>query len=83
MTVDNKPDIVPLAQWLRLRNREISHYDGRGKFLREGAYVTDAPFDDVFGDIPAGVTHIAWLNRWRNAHVQMPPPMRCFKSPAG
>jgi hypothetical protein len=78
MTIDTKPEIVPLAQWLLLRNREINHYDGRGKFLRNGTYLTDAPFDDVFGELPDGVTHIAWINRWRNAHAASPPPMPRF-----
>ncbi|HEY6995281.1 MAG TPA: hypothetical protein VH397_16365 [Xanthobacteraceae bacterium] len=71
--IDNDLEIVPLAQWLQLRNRDINHYDGRGKFMREGTFMTDASFDDVFGDVPAGATHVAWFNRWRNAHpTQLP-----------
>jgi hypothetical protein len=70
--MQNKPDIIPVAQWLEMRGGAVNHQDGRGKFVRNGEWVTDAPFDDVFGDVPADVTHIAWLNRWKNWNPQPP-----------
>ncbi len=63
--IDPAADIVSVDEWMQLRNAQIFHFDGLGKFVREGRYTTDRARDDVFGEIPAEVTHIAWVNRWK------------------
>lgn len=83
MAIDRTADLVTVAQWLGLRNRDFSHYDGAGKFVRDGEYMTSAPFDDVFGPIPPDATHIAWFNRWRNMHQTTLPPLSTLRGGGG
>lgn len=77
--LDPRAEIMTLAEWRALQGSPgFAHYDGAGKFVRNGGYMTEAPRDDVFGPPPTGATHVAWLNRWRNAHTTSPPPMPVF-----
>ncbi len=62
---------------MQLRNRDFFHFDGAGKFMRDGIYVTAAPRDDVFGAVPDGTTHVAWISRWVGTHpTSLPAPAR-------
>jgi hypothetical protein len=82
MNIERSADIVSVAQWLALRGRQFFHFDGGGKFVRDGAYVTAAQFDDVFGKIPTDVTHAAWFKRWRQGRRAV-PDRSALTSPAG
>ena len=62
--VGRNGDLFTVEEW----KRNVSHgyfneFDGSGSFVSNGKYVTGRLFDDVFGEIPEGVTHIEWYNK--------------------
>ncbi len=64
--VDPTLELWPIADWMRIRGQIRSHYDGCGKWVSAGQYMTDAPFDYVFDHQPPdAATSVAFYNRWR------------------
>jgi hypothetical protein len=57
-------DLFTIADWQQhVRGGLFNEYDGSGSFVKDGTYMTTNLFDDVFGPIPDGATHVEWYNK--------------------
>jgi hypothetical protein len=57
-------DLFTLAEWQEaVKAGAFNHFDGSGSWVKDGEYMTDKVFDDVFGDVPEGATHVEWYNK--------------------
>jgi hypothetical protein len=57
-------DLFTVEEWRKAVEAGLfNSFDGSGAFVVDGEYLTGCVFDDVFGEIPPGVTHIEWYNK--------------------
>ncbi len=56
--------VMMLEEWQQaVRCGYFNDMDGSGCWLSNGRFMTDAVFDDVFGPVPEGATHVVWFNK--------------------
>jgi hypothetical protein len=57
-------DLFTIEQWKHhVAVGLFNEFDGSGSFVKDGAYMTGFVFDDVFGPVPEGATHVEWYNK--------------------
>lgn len=57
-------DLITIAEWREhVRRGWFNEFDGSGSFVRNGEYLTSMLYDNVFGPIPDGATHVEWYNK--------------------
>jgi hypothetical protein len=58
-------DLMTIEEWKNsVKLGHFNEYDGSGSFIKDGKFMSEERlFDDVFGDIPEGATHVAWYNK--------------------
>jgi hypothetical protein len=62
--VGDNGDLFTIAEWQQhVQQGLFNKFDGSGSFVKDGEYMTSFLFDDVFGQIPAGATHVEWYNK--------------------
>jgi hypothetical protein len=62
--VGDNGDLFTLAEWREAVTAGMfNHFDGSGSWVKDGAYMTGFVFDDVFGPVPEGATHVEWYNK--------------------
>lgn len=62
--VEPETELFTLADWKEAVEFGLfNEYDGSGCWLRDGKFMTDNIFDDVFKEPPEGATHVAWYNK--------------------
>jgi hypothetical protein len=62
--VDGYADVMTLSEWEdAVSDGLFNEDDGSGCWVKDGKYMFDSVFDDVFGPVPEGATHVAWFNK--------------------
>lgn len=57
-------DLFTVDEWKEaVKSGCFNSYDGSGSWVRDGQFMTDRIFDDVFGPAPEGATHVEWYNK--------------------
>lgn len=66
--VGDNGDLFTIEEWRKAVDSGLfNSYDGSGSWVQfvgtEGKYMTDCLFDNVFGPVPEGATHVEWYNK--------------------
>ena len=63
-TVGDYGELFTIAAWRdAVKVGAFNEHDGSGAFVKDGKYMTEKIFDDVFGPAPEGATHVEWYNK--------------------
>jgi hypothetical protein len=62
--IEPDDDLMTIEEWKNsVKMGFFNKMDGSGSWVKDGKFMTTFVFDDVFGPVPEGATHVVWYSK--------------------